>query len=77
MLCGVMDLFVVLARACGFTGEITHVPTSANVWMLLCSLSAKLDSSAIREAVGWRPLLPPFLDDVQTYYQSWLAHNHE
>jgi nucleoside-diphosphate-sugar epimerase len=41
------------------------------VWYALCSQSAKLDSSAITAALGWKPLMPPFIDGIETYYEAW------
>ncbi|CBE68120.1 MAG: NAD-dependent epimerase/dehydratase family protein [Candidatus Methylomirabilis oxygeniifera] len=67
-----------VARATGYTGQTQFVPDDEASYTLdgfaeCLTLDQRVDSSKATRLLGWQPKHHGFIDEVETYFQSWKA----
>lgn len=67
-----------VARATGYTGQTQFIPADEASYTLdgfaeCLTLDQRVDSSKATRLLGWQPKHRGFIDEVDTYFQSWKA----
>jgi nucleoside-diphosphate-sugar epimerase len=74
----VREMTGAVARVTGYTGQIQFVPTAEASYTLdgfaeCLTLDQLVDSGKASRLLGWQPKHRGFIDEVETYFQSWKA----
>ncbi|MDE2059414.1 MAG: NAD-dependent epimerase/dehydratase family protein [candidate division NC10 bacterium] len=74
----VLEMVLAVARATGYTGQIGFVPAGEASYTLdgfaeCLTLDQLVDSRKAGRLLEWQPKHRGFIDDVETYFQSWKA----
>lgn len=74
----VREMADAVARVTGYAGQIQFVPVAEasktlGAFAACLALDQRVDSSKAGRLLGWQPRHRGFLDEVDTYFQSWKA----
>jgi nucleoside-diphosphate-sugar epimerase len=72
------EMAAAVARATGYTGQTQFIPAEEASYTLdgfaeCLTLDQRVDSSKATRLLGWQPKHRGFIDEVDTYFQSWKA----
>jgi nucleoside-diphosphate-sugar epimerase len=63
------------AKVAGFKGVVEYGPPDDSDWNSVnANFTVVLSSEKAFKLLGWRPTHPPLLDDLEVYYQAYLAN---
>lgn len=74
----VREMAGAVAQATGYTGQMQFVPAGEASYTLdgfaeCLALDQRVDSGKAARLLGWQPKHRGFIDEVDTYFQSWKA----
>lgn len=74
----VREMAGAVARATGYTGTIQFIPLAEAIKMMgdfaeCLALDQHVDARKAVSRLGWQPKHGGFVDDVETYFESWKA----
>lgn len=78
----VREMAEAVARAAGYTGKIQYIPVAEAAKTMgdfaeCLALDQIADNRKAMRMLGWQPRHLNFVDDVETYFSSWKAHQKE
>ncbi len=78
----VREMAEAAARAAGYTGKIQYIPVDEAAKTMgdfaeCLALDQVADNRKAMRMLGWQPRHLNFVDDVETYFASWKAHQKD